>query len=165
MTAQETQDIMYVIGRIFAKLETSGVFRPDDEHRQYELVSRDPAHHLPPLIRRLIESGKGDSITALMAQLPPEPFPAQVPEVAQGDFGLGYYHQKGEDRPNRGNDGRPRVYDEPRAVVYLRLPARLVAALDQAVGEGGNRTRYVERLLRKALNLPVPESPQEPTQE
>lgn len=155
MTSQETDDLMYVIGRIYARLVAGGAVTPDDEHRQYELVSQSPAHHLPPLIARLVASGKGDSITALMAQLPAVALPMQVSEAAQGSFGLGYYHQKGEDR-RRANPsmGRPPVYDEPRTGLYLRLTNRLIAAIDERTGPDGNRTAEIERLLREALGLP-----------
>ncbi|MBF6588908.1 MAG: ribbon-helix-helix protein, CopG family [Ktedonobacterales bacterium] len=153
-TKQETADIMYIIGRIFARLEAGGAFAPDDQPRQYTLVSGNPARHLPPLVARLIERGKGDMLADLMAQIPTETLPGMVSGAGLSAFGLGYYHQKAQDRPREG--GRPAVYDEPRTRVYLSLTDRLLAALDKRARarDGGNRTAAIERLLREALGLP-----------
>src|SRR5215469_1374046 len=116
---------MYLIGRIFAQLEAAGTFPPLEQPRQYELVSTQPAAHLSRLITELTRRGKADTIAEMMALLPAEDLADTVPEVEQGDFALGYYHQKAynhsgdalalEERMRRilaiaRGAGRPRVY-------------------------------------------------------
>lgn len=52
----------------------------------------------------------------------------------------------------KGGPGRPRIHDEPRQDVYLRLPVSLVAALDAVTT---NRTAYIEAVLREHLTPPT----------
>lgn len=73
-------------------------------------------------------------------------------------------HEYGNVDADRPGPGRPRLHDEPRRDIYLRLPVSLVDALDNAAGSG-NRTAYIERLLRERLMPGVAEdgAPADPT--
>lgn len=149
------QETMYALGRLFAQIELSGVLSNEEQPRQYERLCMDPTHALAPLVQRMMARGKGDEIAEMM-QLLPTDLPSHVSEIAQGDFGLGYWQQKGhvlngyELPPERRKAGRPRVYDEPRQLVQLMLATELVDQIDARAGYG-QRTAFIERAIRAAL--------------
>ena len=84
----------HIIGQIVARIEKAGVRMGPNA---VQLASMDPAHQLPPLFTRLIESGHGDDIMELMAQISAQTgFPDHMSNAEQGQFWVGYYQAKGE---------------------------------------------------------------------
>ena len=144
---------MYAIGRVFARLERAGVASQD--RPDYERVSMSPATALPPLIAQLIATGRGDDITALMAEI--GDLPGHPSEIKQGDFALGYWHEKAALNPRMGRP--PELEDATR--LEMRLPSALLQRVDAARGDT-SRAAWIRGAIEARLSeIRVPNQPSE----
>lgn len=81
----------YLLGRLLAALESSGVLPP----RGVELAAGNPVLTVAPAITQLHAKDRGDDISDIMAALPPDSLTATpLTAVEESDYWLGYYHQR-----------------------------------------------------------------------
>lgn len=86
----------YLLGRLLAALEHLGtVERPS---RLYEQASITPSYLIHPLSQATATGSERayDILTPIVGQLPADAFSGSLNAEHQGDFGLGYYHQRAE---------------------------------------------------------------------
>lgn len=80
----------YLLGAILARVEHASVIKAP--HIEYEKLIRNPAERLPQLVALLQQTGKGDLIIDLMAQI--AAIPDRLSNGDQSSFALGYYQEK-----------------------------------------------------------------------
>jgi hypothetical protein len=134
----------YHLGRLLAALDRLGVV-PNVE-RMYEKASIVPSH-LTPLLMQATKNGGEEArelLLPIMAELPADAFEGSLIMSQQGDFSLGYYHQRAEFRAGR----LPKLLDaEPE--LDSRYELRMDADLKAWVKANGG-DKLIRALLRDA---------------
>lgn len=83
--------VPYRLGQLLARLEKAGVVSA--QHRMYELASVQPSH-MTRLISDATRLGQSNLLEPVLGRLPADSFSRTLTEIEQGDFSLGYYHEK-----------------------------------------------------------------------
>lgn len=133
----------YLLGRLVAALEHANVLVSP---RSVELAPQQPAVHIAPAIARLASTGRSDLVADIMAELPPDAL-TTTPLTAEGDYWLGYYHQRAEIR--RGAAPGPGIPARAEPELDTRYEFRIDTDLKAWIKQNGG-DKLIRALLRAA---------------